>query len=71
MAMGQSDAMNSSWNLKMNRSPSDLQVEFNMNFSGLSRLERGPQRSSRGSQWGRKPAKNFRLSMQQGVRTRS
>lgn len=69
--MWQSEAMNSSWNLKMNSSPSNLQVEFNMNFSGLSRLETGPQRSSRGSQCDKKPATNFRLSMQQGACARS
>lgn len=71
MAMWQSDATNTSWNLKINRSPSDLQVEFNMNFSGLSGLEIGPQRSSRGSQCDKKPATNFRLSMQQGPWARS
>lgn len=55
----------------MNTSPSNLQVEFNMNFSGLSRLETAPQRSSRGSQCDKKPATNFRLSMQQEACARS
>jgi len=48
-------------------SPSHLQVEFNMNFSGLSRLETGSQRSWRGSQYDKKPATNFRLPMWQGA----